>query len=390
MRCLLNKIQWRAMSTVKSPWETLATDPDLRRLRRRKREELDEGNLLQSSVQSYGWAPITVPAGTSSNNRHKHRKDTVTAFAKQQAEALMSGACDGTLPFQLEVRPSGIAGGGDGLFLASRGPNKQGGVKRGQAVTLYGGRVFVKDEIDHFGTGALVAMIEEGQRSHILGKAGGDCVDGFTHEGLRVTAKDLADTPVLLYALKDRQQQQQQQYYDHNPSNQRFPFALGHMSNHCPDGQPPNLVGWGVNYDIDFYKDELQRGNFDAPNTFALELEGGRVGMPLPCPSSIVMMATRDIEAGEELFQDYGFENSPPTPPWFQPAGLLHDLDNPPNGDEMHEHADAPRGVEAEAAKEALAEWRTAFNKTHGRSPNREDMDRDPIARSLFEAFRRK
>jgi len=308
----------------------------------------------------------------------------------------MTGACDGTLGFQLKVRPSGIAGGGDGLFLEGEG------VRRGSAVTLYGGRVFLKPELDFFGTAALVAMLREGQRSHILGTAAGDTVDGFTHACLSVTEIEVADNPALLGALKERRRQQQSYRSPGTgtTTDQRFPFALGQMSNHCPDGQPPNLVGWGVNYNMDFYEGELRRGNFGAHNTFALELAGEQRGgmgatRPLPCPSSIAMIATRDIEAGEELFQDYGFEHSPPAPSWFQPAGLLHDLDsddlNTPGEGDVHVAVEGiSRSVVADAAKEALAGWKAEFVNTHGRNPSRKDMDGDPIAKSLFETFRRK
>eukprot|EP00593_Proboscia_inermis_P001414 CAMPEP_0171295422 /NCGR_PEP_ID=MMETSP0816-20121228/3983_1 /TAXON_ID=420281 /ORGANISM="Proboscia inermis, Strain CCAP1064/1" /LENGTH=95 /DNA_ID=CAMNT_0011768031 /DNA_START=444 /DNA_END=727 /DNA_ORIENTATION=- len=94
---------------VTSPWETLATNPKLRRLHRRKREELNEDNPLQSLVRQYGRTPVLKLTGTNSDRHRQERRDTVTSFVKQQAEDLMAGACDGTLSFQLKVRPSGIA-----------------------------------------------------------------------------------------------------------------------------------------------------------------------------------------------------------------------------------------------------------------------------------------
>ena len=247
-------------------FETLAESSGIIRPRR----------LAEAYWMSFNPPNVSPPLDTSELNSQCSKRASVVAAAALEklsvaAEASrVSSILPLPLPFNVEKRPSGIPGAGDGAFLTGK-------ATRGEVVSFYCGEVHAPI------TG----------RVRLLFQAFGSRISG--HEaGLSYTFCLPSDFLIL-----------------GDPSG-KSSSTMGPLLNHPSDGAEPNCVFYRATLD----RDQLSSGAEEELSSIAWASKP-RVGARKRQQEVLLVIALRDL-SDEELFVDYAY--SEPYPEWFVPC----------------------------------------------------------------------
>eukprot|EP00747_Dinoflagellata_sp_TGD_P209240 gnl/TRDRNA2_/TRDRNA2_82639_c0_seq1.p1 gnl/TRDRNA2_/TRDRNA2_82639_c0~~gnl/TRDRNA2_/TRDRNA2_82639_c0_seq1.p1 ORF type:complete len:468 (-),score=97.38 gnl/TRDRNA2_/TRDRNA2_82639_c0_seq1:58-1434(-) len=385
--------------------------------RRRRREAEDEAVLLKAA-EAAGF----LAGDASAVDEEQRRRQIIDRFVSAQAEKVMDALAAGhplqqAVDFTLDVAPSRelpqpLAG--DGVFIkdAARGE-----VPAGTLLTFYPGSVYMPHEVRWLG-GQGVILQRAGQpiSTHIIGRAGGVIIDGLW-SGIEVSSAEISvatgdkatleaaidQTDAADEAAREAARRDARTFCTELTSDARGisrgtpvhrgdvqqvrlvnPLAVGEMVNHPPPDRVANVVGWPVDLNLcgdGSSSDRAARARV-APNAFGLRPEGAPAP-GAPCPHTVVFVAARPLRPGDELWLDYGCEllDVEDIPLWFTPAKLRGDVEADGLGD--------PAASQAATIQAELHKWRSVFEATHGRKPNRNDLMADRVAAELFKAFQK-
>ena len=263
---------------------------------------------------------------------------------------------------------------GQGVFVggSSVGGGGGGGVKRGQALCFYGGLIYTRDEVAWLGGSPMCFQqsdpnFQEGVRaanlSYLLGASGGAVINGAPglgplgidvklsgpEENISMSHRGKEDMPSIgwdprqtfncIDALKEREGDENAGLcvdaaaWEARIRDDAF-LSMGSKINHPPVGHDANVVGWPVTLDINADRgyatnsekndDSGGGGSMFAPCVFGIrgsQLGHGRV---VCSNNSVLFVAVRDMEEGEELYLDYKIvETAGGKPEWYSEAGAL-------------------------------------------------------------------
>lgn len=245
---------------------------------------------------------------------------------------------------------------GDGVFVGGGGAGR---VKRGEALCFYGGQIYTRNEVVWLGGSPMCFQqsdpdFQEGVRatnlSYLLGASGGAVINGAPGVGvLGVDVKlsgpeenismshrgkdkvpsvgwDPRQTFRCMDALKEREADNNAGLrvdvatWENCIRNDDF-LSMGSKINHPPTDKQVNVVGWPVRLNLDRGEDVV---NMFAPCVFGIRMSQLGHGRVICSNDSVLFIAIRDIEVGEELYLDYKLvESAGGTPSWYSEADAL-------------------------------------------------------------------
>ena len=228
--------------------------------------------------------------------------------------------------FSLSVQPSNVGGdAGDGLFMV------RGTAKPGDLVAIYPGSVFYAEDVDFFGgTEAIFPNVKE--REHFILRGDGILLDG-QYKSLDFSqsfagAMMTSDGGDVESTVHQSMLERIEELTSGNPVKfnighlNKNPFALAHKANHPPSGQPANVIAVPVDFDLDLMKTKSPHLLPYLPTCNAVRLDSvDKTGqkISIASPSTVCFVASRIINAGEEIYLDYA--TSPGSrPDWMATA----------------------------------------------------------------------
>jgi len=257
--------------------------------------------------------------------------DSVSVWVRTLAEDMFErvaavGDCSADVGFSLSVQPSNVGGdAGDGLFLA------RGAAKPGDLVAIYPGTVFYAEDLEFFGgIEAIFPNVQE--REHFILRGDGILLDGqnksLDFSQSFVNAMMTSDGGDVESTLQQSMLERIEELTRGDPVKSNLghlhknPYALAHKANHPPSGQPANVIAVPVDFDLDLMKAKSPHLLPYLPTCNAVRLDSvEKIGqkISIASPSTVCFVASRNINAGEEILLDYA--TSPGSKPdWMATA----------------------------------------------------------------------
>lgn len=216
--------------------------------------------------------------------------------------------------FALEERASLVEGAGAGAFVAEDAAGGA-GVPRGAVAALYPGLVYLRErQADGKWESSVVWSAGEGLGADRIGDYLVTRYDGTIVDG-RIDASTLLEPGVPPGFVLEQGDERAALATRPNA------FALGHMANHPPPGVVPNVAACPLDVPLGALPQQLvaylPNKLWQPPGTFN-KLYGQNDYLFLV--RGVVLVALRDVAAGEELLVDYRFNPGRATPEWYTPC----------------------------------------------------------------------
>jgi len=212
------------------------------------------------------------------------------------------------MPFTLSVKNSRIPGAGNGVFM-------NGNAKAGSIITLYPGLVAIPQHGD--------AVYESIINRRVPGMTEDDDCNTFAIGRIDDT---ILDASVDVTQIVDEDAKTWPEHY--NPQGRikedsRWltgilpnPYALGHLINHANKWEDVNVLQLPYDYPTSFGEEDIVGY---IPNRMISSLRMFLLLKPDVLMPSIVFIALRDIDDGEEILGDYRLNPECEYPSWYTP-----------------------------------------------------------------------
>ena len=308
LRNIVNKIfRLGSQTTATSTTRTLSS------IERRRQEDIQKlAALIPNPRNPSETSPEHQTNTTTTTTTCIHER--VSTHALQQTLHLLAQIQTNHTPdHQLSIQNSLVGdSSGDGLFL------EKGTLHPGSVVALYPGTALFHEEISFFG-GVHHMFPEDEEMDWFIHRSDGVVIDGLgkTHElnaiggGGNMASSDGGDTEGhALAEMMDKltllQTQGTSCMPDQTLSN---PFAIAHKANHPPQGIPANVVAVAIDYCFSTMN----------PQLFPYIPTRHAILPNVLCEQGITFVASRVIEAGDEIYLDYATSKES-RPEWYNDA----------------------------------------------------------------------
>jgi hypothetical protein len=257
----------------------------------------------------------TTTTTNNNNNLDLDLDERVSTHVLQQtvqilAQLQSNRGCD----HQLSVQDSLVGeNSGDGLFL------HKGTRQPGNVVALYPGTAVYHEELAFFG--GVHHMFQEEEMDWFIHRADGVLIDGLgkTHAlnaiggGGALGSSDGGDVEGGALAEVMEKLTRLQKHGTLCAQKPRAnPFASAHKANHPPEGVPANVVAVAIDYDF----------NAMDANLFPYIPIRHAILPNVLCEHGIAFVASRVIEAGDEIYLDYATSEES-RPVWYKEAARV-------------------------------------------------------------------